>query len=69
MYRCLFYALNTTGRKTPFIESTGVFCHYLWCDFNNKNNISYPDPMLEEAIDGIENYLIKAGELELNKPE
>jgi intracellular multiplication protein IcmP len=67
MDRGLFYVLNTTGRKTPFIESTGVFGHYLWCDFNNKNNINYSAPMLEEAIDGIENYLVKAGELELIK--
>ncbi len=65
MDRGLFYALNTTGRMTPFIESTGVFSHHLWCDFNHKNNINYSEPMLEEAIDGIENYLIKAGELEL----
>lgn len=67
MDRGLFYVLNTTGRKTPFIESTGVFAHHLWCDFNFKNNIEYSEPMLEEAIDGIENYLIKAGALELNK--
>lgn len=67
MDRGLFYVLNTTGRKTPFIESTGVFSDYLWRSFNNKNNIDYSEPMFEEAIDGIENYLIKAGELELNR--
>lgn len=67
MDRELFYALNCTGRKTPFVEASAVFGHYLWCDFNNKNNINYSEPMLEEVIDGIENYLIKSGELELER--
>jgi len=61
MDRPLWYALNTTGRKTPFLESTAVFTQALWEDFAFDNGYRLTEPCLDEAIDAVENYLIKIG--------
>lgn len=59
--RQLWYALNTTGRKGPFIESAAVFTQALWEDFAADNGYRLDAPQLDDAIDGIEAYLIKIG--------
>ena len=59
--RPLWYALNTTGRKGPFIESAAVFTQALWEDFAADNGYRLATPLLDDAIDGIEAYLIKIG--------
>lgn len=61
MDRGLWYALNTTGRKTPFIESAAVFCHTLWEEYAADMNYKLTAPYIEDAIDGIEAYLKKIG--------
>ena len=59
--RRLWYALNTTGRKSPFVESAAVFTQTLWEDFAFDNGYRLTEPCLEDAIDGIEAYLVKIG--------
>lgn len=61
MDRQLWYALNTTGRKGPFIESAAVFTQTLWEEFAADNGYRLPTPQLDDAIDGIEAYLVKIG--------
>lgn len=61
MDRKLWYALNTTGRKAPFIESVAVFTQTLWEEFAFENGYRLTEPALEDAIDGIEGYLVKIG--------
>jgi intracellular multiplication protein IcmP len=59
--RTLWYALNTTGRKAPFVESAAVFTQTLWESFAFDNGYRLSEPCIEEAIDGIEAYLAKIG--------
>ena len=59
--RQLWYALNTTGRKGPFIESAAVFTQALWEDFAADSGYRLTTPQLDDAIDGIEAYLSKIG--------
>jgi intracellular multiplication protein IcmP len=61
MDRGLWYALNTTGRKGPFIESAAVFTQALWEDFAADNGYRLAAPQLDDAVDGIEAYLVKIG--------
>lgn len=61
MDRKLWYALNTTGRKAPFVESAAVFSQTLWEDFAFEQGYRLTEPVLADAIDGIEDYLIKIG--------
>jgi len=61
MDRQLWYALNTTGRKGPFMESAAVFTQTLWEEFAANNGYRLATPQLDDAIDGIEAYLIKIG--------
>ncbi|MCC7005938.1 MAG: conjugal transfer protein TrbA [Ottowia sp.] len=61
MDRLLWYALNTTGRKAPFIESAAVFSQALWEDFAFNNGYKLVEPCINDAIDGIDAYLIKIG--------
>jgi intracellular multiplication protein IcmP len=61
MDRPLWYALNTTGRKGPFQESGAVFTQTLWEDFAFDNGYRLVEPFVDDAIDGVENYLIKIG--------
>jgi len=65
MDRGLWYALNTTGRKVPFIESAAVFCQASWEDFLQDAGYTIQEPVLDGAIDGIEQYLIKIGLISL----
>lgn len=59
--RALWYALNTTGRKVPFIESAAVFSQALWEDFAFDNGYRLVEPCINDVIDGIEAYLVKIG--------
>lgn len=61
MDRGLWYALNTTGRKTPFMESAAVFCHTLWEEYASDMNFKLTAPYIDEVIDGVEAYLYKVG--------
>ncbi|AXQ50949.1 conjugal transfer protein TrbA (plasmid) [Stenotrophomonas rhizophila] len=61
MDRGLWYALNTTGRKGPFLESCAVFTQTLWEEYAFDTGYRLVDPFIDNAIDGIENYLIKIG--------
>ncbi|MET3132781.1 intracellular multiplication protein IcmP [Oxalobacteraceae bacterium GrIS 1.11] len=68
MDRGLWYALNTTGRKGPFIESAAVFTQALWEDFAADKGYRLPSPQLDDAIDGIEAYLVKIGLMSAQTP-
>jgi intracellular multiplication protein IcmP len=59
--RGLWYALNTTGRKVPFMESAAVFTQTLWEDFAHDCGYQLTEPCVDDAIVGLESYLIKIG--------
>ncbi len=61
MDRPLWYALNTTGRKAPFIESAAVFAQAMWEQFAADNGYVLDGPCLDGVVDGIEQYLKKIG--------
>ena len=61
MDRPLWYALNTTGRKGPFLESAAVFSQSLWEDFAFDSGYRLTEPCIDDAIEGVEIYLIKIG--------
>lgn len=61
MDRPLWYALNTTGRKSPFMESSAVFTQCMWERFAFDNGYRLQSPCIDEAVNGIESYLIKLG--------
>ncbi|MBY0240681.1 MAG: conjugal transfer protein TrbA [Burkholderiaceae bacterium] len=61
MDRPLWYALNTTGRKAPFMESSAVFTQCMWEKFAFDNGYRLQSPCLDEAVNGLESYLIKLG--------
>lgn len=61
MDRGLWYALNTTGRKKPFIESVAVFTQASWESFARDSGYVLTKPCLDGAIDGLENYLVQIG--------
>lgn len=67
MDRGLWYALNTTGRKTPFLESAAVFTQTLWEEFAHEHGYQLTAPYVDDAIDGLEAYLGKIGLLPRNK--
>jgi len=59
--RGLWYALNTTGRKVPFLESAAVFTQTLWEDFAHDCGFALVEPFVDDAINGVESYLAKIG--------
>ena len=61
MDRPLWYALNTTGRKAPFLESAAVFSQALWEEFASENGYRLIEPCVDDAIDGVQIYLNKIG--------
>jgi len=61
MDRALWYALNTTGRKAPFMESSAVFTQCMWEAFAFDHGYRLQSPCLDETVNGIESYLIKLG--------
>jgi len=69
MDRGLWYALNTTGRKVPFMESAAVFTQALWEDFAHDCGYQLTEPYVDDAILGIENYLIKIGLMQPRQKE
>ncbi|HET9645721.1 MAG TPA: conjugal transfer protein TrbA, partial [Burkholderiaceae bacterium] len=62
--RGLWYALNTTGRKVSFIESAAVFTQAMWEDFAHNCGYELTEPYVDDAINGVESYLIKIGLME-----
>lgn len=64
--RALWYALNTTGRKAPFIESAAVFTQAIWEEFAADNGYRLAAPQIDDAVDGIEAYLAKIGLISTN---
>lgn len=62
--RGLWYALNTTGRKTPFLESAAVFTQTLWEDFAFDCGYELVEPFVDDAVNAVESYLIKIGLME-----
>lgn len=69
MDRGLWYALNTTGRKAPFIESAAVFTQALWETFAFNQGYRLTAPCLDGAADGVEAYLAKIGLLAAHEPK
>lgn len=65
--RGLWYALNTTGRKVPFLESAAVFTQMQWEDFAFDCGYELVEPFVDDAINGVESYLVKIGLME--KPQ
>lgn len=61
MDRSLWYALNTTGRKKPFMESAAVFTQAGWEVFAFDRGYKLTEPSLEDAVDALEGYLVKVG--------
>ncbi len=61
MDRALWYALNTTGRKSPFLESAAVFTQALWENFAFDSGYRLTEPCIEDAVNGVASYLIKIG--------
>jgi intracellular multiplication protein IcmP len=59
--RGLWYALNTTGRKAAFIESAAVFTQTQWEQFAFESGYQLAQPCLDDAVAGVEHYLIKMG--------
>jgi intracellular multiplication protein IcmP len=59
MDRGLWYALNTTGRKTPFMESAAVFTQTQWETFAFEHGYQLSEPCIEDAVTAVEDYLIK----------
>jgi intracellular multiplication protein IcmP len=59
--RPLWAALNTTGRKTPFIESVAVFTQTRWESYLETLGTPLQEPYVEDAIAAIEAYLAKLG--------
>jgi intracellular multiplication protein IcmP len=59
--RSLWAALNTTGRKTPFIESVAVFTQTRWESYLETLGTPLQEPHLDDAITAIEAYLTKVG--------
>jgi intracellular multiplication protein IcmP len=69
MDRGLWYALNTTGRKVPFMESAAVFTQALWEDFAHDCGYQLIEPHVDDAIVGVESYLIKIGLMQPRQKE
>jgi intracellular multiplication protein IcmP len=61
MDRALWYALNTTGRKAPFQESSAVFTQAMWEEYAADIGYRLTEPFVDDAIDGLEKYLVKIG--------
>lgn len=56
--RDLHYTLNNVGRRRFHTEGSAVVCHYF---AENVTGRPLPEPHLEQAIDGIEDYLAEQG--------
>jgi intracellular multiplication protein IcmP len=64
MDRLLWYVLNTTGRKAPFLESAAVYTQTLWETYAFEHGYKLSEPYVDDAIDGLELYLVKIGLIE-----
>lgn len=56
--RNLHYTLNNVGRRRFHTEGAGVVCHYF---AEHVTGRPLPEPHVEQAIDGIEDYLAEQG--------
>lgn len=56
--RDLHYTLNNVGRRRFHTEGSGVVCHFF---AENVSGRPLPEPHVEQAIDGIEDYLAEQG--------
>lgn len=61
MDRCLWAALNSTGRKTPWIEGCAVFAQTQWENYVHGLGYSLTEPHLDDVLNAIEVALEKAG--------
>lgn len=61
MDRGLYCALNTSGRKVPFVESLAVFTQTRWESFAQTLGLQLTEPHLDDAIDALNGYLEKVG--------
>ena len=61
MDRPLWYALDTTGRKVPFVESLAVFTQARWETYVSNMGLRLERPHLDDAVDALEAYLVKVG--------
>lgn len=61
MDRGLYAALNTTGRKVPYVESLGVFTQARWESFAQNMSLRLTVPHLDDAVDALSSYLEKVG--------
>jgi len=61
MDRSLWYVLTTTGRKVAFIESAAVYTQCQWEKFVFELGYRLKQPYVDDAIDGLETYLISVG--------
>ena len=55
--RSLWYALNTTGRKTAFIESAAVFTQVQWEMFAEQQGYLLIQPNVGNAVKALKEYL------------
>jgi len=61
MDRGLYVALNTSGRKVPFVESLAVFTQTRWEAFARTLGLQLTQPHLDDAVDALNSYLEKVG--------
>ena len=61
MDRSLFYALNIGLRKAPFLEQSSVFTQMQWEEYAENVGYRLTEPLIEDAINGVEKYLAKLG--------
>lgn len=59
--RPLFYALNTVGRKTPFLEASAAFAQWKAEKVAAENNYRLDAPCVGKAVDALEHDLLKVG--------
>lgn len=62
--RTLHYTLNNVGRRRFHTEAAGVVCHFF---AEHVSSQPLPEPHVEQAIDGIEDYLAEQGVMSLKQ--
>lgn len=62
--RTLHYTLNNCGRRRFHTEAAGVVCHYF---AEHVTGRPLPEPHVEEAVNGIEDYLAEQGLMSLTE--
>jgi len=62
--RTLHYTLNNCGRRRFHTEAAGVVCHFF---AENVMGRPLPEPHVEEAVNGVEDYLAEQGIMSLSE--